>query len=153
MADYLTITVAQLIGRKAGMMTITNTSQGSIERLPQSLQVAQAAITLPEVQAMLRRLSEYHLGICMPHIHDEQSGDLRPLPDEVTQLESGLQVSFRPAKTFENQTKQFLPTSWYWRGSAPTVVAVCEMLEEMSAGDFARDKHKMPERSACLSPR
>lgn len=127
-------------------MTIMNTSQGGMRGLPQPLQIAQEAINLPEVQEMLRRLSEYHLGICMPHMHDEKSGDLPPLPDDVTQLESGLQVSFRSSQSLESQTELFLPTSWSWRGSAPTPIAVCEMVGKVSAGEIARyDKHKMPE--------
>lgn len=126
-------------------MTITNTSQGGMRGLPQPLQIAQEAINLPEVQEILRRLSEYHLGICMPHMHDEKSGDLRPLPDDVTQLESGLQVSFRSSQSLESQTEPFLPTSWSWRCSAPTPIAVCEMVGEVSPGEIARcDKHKMP---------
>jgi hypothetical protein len=133
-------------------MTITNTSQGSMRGLPKPLQIAQEAITLPEVQEMLRRLSEYHLGICMPHMHDEKSGDFRLLPDDVTQLDSGLQVSFGSAQTLENQTEPFLPTSWFWRGSAPTAVAVCEMVGEISGGEIARyDKHKMLEGRSCSS--
>ena len=51
-------------------MTIANVSQGSARGLPQALRTAQEAIHLPEVQEMLRRLSEYKLGIFMPHIHE-----------------------------------------------------------------------------------
>jgi hypothetical protein len=47
-------------------MTIATVSQEATRGLPQALRTAQEAIQLPEVQAMLRRLSEYNLGICMP---------------------------------------------------------------------------------------
>ncbi len=92
-------------------MTITNVSQGSAGGLPQVLKTAQEAIHLPEVQEMLRRLAEYELGIFMPHRHDEQTGEFQPLPAEVTQVESGLEVSFQPTQEIINQTDHFLPVA------------------------------------------
>ncbi len=125
-------------------MTITNVSQGSAFDLPQALRTAQEAIHLPEVQEMLRRLSEYKLGIFMPHIHDEQTGEFQPLPDEVVQVESGLEVSFRPTEEIANQTDRFLPVGWFWRAGASTPSAVCEMIWEERPGDTERvGKHKM----------
>ncbi len=125
-------------------MTITNVSQGSAFDLPQALRTAQEAIHLPEVQEMLRRLSEYKLGIFMPHIHDEQTGEFQPLPDEVVQVESGLEVSFRPTEEIANQTDRFLPVGWFWRAGASTPSVVCEMIWEERPGDTERvGKHKM----------
>ena len=129
-------------------MTITNGSQGSTADLPPALRIAQAAIQLPEVQAMLRRLSEYKLGIFMPHRHDELTGEFQPLPDEVVQVESGLEVSFRPTEEIANQTDRFLPVGWFWRAGASTPVAVCEMVQEEIAGKTGRyGKHKMLKRN------
>ena len=109
------------------------------------MKTAQEAIHLPEVQEMLRRLSEYKLGIFMPHMHDEQTGDFQPLPDEVIQMESGLEVSFQPTHEITNQTDRFLPVGWYWRAGASTPSAVCEMVREERPGDTVRyGKHKMP---------
>ena len=126
-------------------MTIANVSQGSARGLPQALRTAQEAIHLPEVQEMLRRLSEYKLGIFMPHMHDEQTGEFQPLPDEVTQVESGLEVSFRPAEEIANRADRFLPVGWFWRAGASTPSAVCEMAWEERPGDTGRyEKHKMP---------
>ena len=125
-------------------MTITNVSQGSAADLPPALRIAQAAIQLPEVQAMLHRLSEYKLGIFMPHRHDEQTGEFQPLPDDVMQVESGLEVSFQPTDEIANQTDRFLPVGWFWRAGASTPVAVCEMVREERAGESGRyGKHKM----------
>lgn len=125
-------------------MTTANVSQGSLRGLPQALRTAQVAIHLPEVQEMLRRLSEYKLGIFMPHMHDEQTGEFRPLPDEVTQVESGLEVSFRPTEEVANRADRFLPVGWFWRAGASTPSAVCEMVSEGEPGDTERlDKHKM----------
>lgn len=126
-------------------MTIANVSQGSARDLPQALRTAQEAIHLPEVQEMLRRLSEYKLGVFMPHMHDEQTGQFRPLPDDVTQVESGLEVSFQPAEEIANRADRFLPVGWFWRAGASTPSAVCEMVWEEKPGDTERyEKHKMP---------
>ena len=126
-------------------MTIANVSQGSASGLPQALRTAQEAIHLPEVQDMLRRLSEYKLGIFMPHMHDEHTGEFRPLPEEVTQVESGLEVSFQPLADIASQTDRFLPVGWFWRAGASTPSAVCEMAWEEKQGDTERyEKHKMP---------
>jgi hypothetical protein len=126
------------------IMTIANVSQGSASGLPQALRTAQDAIHLPEVQDMLRRLSEYKLGIFMPHMHDEHTGEFRPLPEEVTQVESGLEVSFQPADEIASQADRFLPVGWFWRAGAPTPVAACEMVWEEGQGEVGRaGKHKM----------
>lgn len=127
-------------------MTIANVSQGSARGLPQALETAQQAIHLPEVQEMLRRLSDYKLGIFMPHKHDEQTGEFQPLPDEVTQVESGLEVSFQPTQKIANQVDRFLPVAWIWRAGASMPSAVCEMVQEERPGDrerYVKHKHKM----------
>ena len=126
-------------------MTIANVSQGNTQGLPPALRAAQEAIHFPEVQEMLRRLSEYKLGIFMPHMHDEQTGEFQPLPDEVMQVESGLEVSFQPTQEIANQTDRFLPVGWFWRSGATTLSAVCEMVQEERPGEAERYvKHKMP---------
>ena len=126
-------------------MTITNVSQASALGLPQALRTAQAAIHLPEVQEMLRKLSEYKLGIFMPHMHNEQTGEFQLLPDEVMQVESGLDVSFKPTDEIASQIDHFLPVGWFWRAGASTPVTVCEMDLEGRSGDRGSYvKHKMP---------
>jgi hypothetical protein len=125
-------------------MTIANVSQGNVRGLPQALRTAQEAIHFPEVQEMLRRLSEYKLGIFMPHMHDEKTGGFQPLPDDVMQVESGLEVSFQPMEEIANQTDRFLPVGWVWRAGASAPLAVCEMVRDEKPGGTERyDKHKM----------
>ncbi len=126
-------------------MTIVNVSQRRDSGLPQALRTAQEAIHLPAVQEMLRRLSEYKLGVFMPHMHDEHTGEFQALPDEVMQVESGLKVSFHRMEELANQTDHFLPVGWVWRAGASTPSAVCEMASEEGADDTDRPvKHKMP---------
>jgi hypothetical protein len=125
-------------------MTIANVSQGIVRGLPQALRTAQEAIHLPEVQEMLRKLSEYRLGIFMPHMHDGQTGEFRPLPDEVVQVESGLEVSFQATEEIANETDRFLPVGWFWHAGVLTPVAVCEMAGDEEPGDTERYvKHRM----------
>jgi len=125
-------------------MTVATVSKGSISGLPQSLKTAQEAIHLPAVQQMLRQLSKHKLGIFMPHMHGQQTGEFQSLPDDVIQVESGLEVSFRSADEIANQTDRFLPVGWCWREGASTPVAVCEMDDEDEQGDTKRIvKHKM----------
>ena len=90
-------------------MTIANALTVSDGSLPAALRAAQEAIHLPEVQEILCRLSKYKLGIYMPHMHDEGSGDFRALPDDVIQVESGLEVSFESTRKITNQGARFLP--------------------------------------------
>ena len=125
-------------------MTIANVSQGSARVLLSTLRAAQEAIDLPEVRAMLCKLAEYKLGIFMPHMHDEQTGEFQTLPDAVTQVESGLEVSFQPSEEIANQTDRFLPVGWYWRAGAAAPSAVCEMARDERPGDTeGYGKHKM----------
>ena len=114
--------------------------------MPQSLKTAQDAIHFPEVQEMLRRLSEYNLGIFMPHMHDEHTGEFQPLPDDVLQVEAGVKVSFQPTDDIASQPGRYLPVGWLWRAGASTPSAVCEMVWEKGQGATERSgKHKMKE--------
>jgi hypothetical protein len=125
-------------------MTIANVSRGNTRGLPRELRTAQDAIHFPEVQQMLRRLSEYRLGIFMPHMHDETTGEFQPLPDQFIQVESGLEVSFHASEKIANQTDRFLPVGWFWRDGEATPVAACEMVQGETPGDKGRYvKHKM----------
>lgn len=124
-------------------MIVANVSRRNAVGLPQELTTAQEAIHLPEVQEMLRRLAEYRLGIFMPHIHDEQSGEFQSLPDELMQVESGLTVSFAPTEEIANQRSRFIPTGWLWRGGAPEPVAACQMIRQETGGAEPDEKHKM----------
>ena len=95
---------------------------------------------------MLRRLSEFGLGISMPHTHGQQAGDLQALPDEIVQVESGLRVSFRPTQQIASQEDRFLPVGWVWRAGVATPVAVCEMVWQDGHSATQRNvKHQMPE--------
>ena len=125
-------------------MTVANVLQTNNYDLPQTLRTAQDAMHLPEVQEMLKRLSKYKLGIFMPHMHDENTGGFQPLADDVMQVETGLQVSFKPTEEIANQRDRFLPVAWLWRAGATSVSAACEMVWVQSPDETERrGKHKM----------
>ena len=119
-------------------MTAMNVSKANHCGLPQALITAQAAMHLPEVQEMLRKLSEYKLGIGMPHMHDEHTGQFQTLPDEVMQVESGMEVSLHPMEEIAEETHRFLPVGWRWSAGALTPVSACEMVGEERLGDTKR---------------
>ena len=125
-------------------MTIANITQRNAKLLPLSLATAQAAVHLPEVQEMLRKLSHHGLGIFMPHMHNEHTGEFQALPDDIVQVESRLAVSFQPTTQNFNHVDRFLPVGWFWRKGASTISAACEMEEEETPGDDEHSvKHKM----------
>ena len=123
-------------------MIASNISTQDPRGLPQALRSAQAAIHLPEVQDMLRRLSKYNLGVFMPHMHDAQTGEFRPLPEDVMQVESGLDVSFQPMADIASRQDRFLSVGWCWRAGAAATVAACEMSPDEEDGGTSI-KHKM----------
>ena len=126
-------------------MTTVTVSRGNPLGLPPSLITAQEAIHFPEVQEMLRRLSAHGLGIFMPHMHDERTGEFQPLPELVTQLKSGLAVCFQPAEEIAMQTDQFLPVGWVWRAGAVATAAACDKVRRDSTDDGEPTvKYKMP---------
>ena len=80
----------------------------------------------------------------MPPLHDEQTGEFRPLPNSVMQVEAGLEVSFQPAAEIANQTDRFLAVGWCWHAGGTRTVAACEMAWEDGHDDTERYvKHTM----------
>ena len=127
-------------------MTLASVSTTSVYGLPPALKAAQAAMQLPEVQDMLRRLSAFRLGIFMPHQHDEGTGEFQPLPDEVVQVESARAVSFERLESIAQRTDSFLPVGWRWCAGVSTVASVCEMADQEGPEDEEQPvKHKHPE--------
>lgn len=108
-------------------MNVANVTVSESGCLPPPLIIAQDAIYLPEVQDMLRQLSAYNLGIFMPHKHDEKTGQFQELPDELLQVESGLEVTFQTAEQLARTAANFVPVGWFWRDGAPSPLSMCKM--------------------------
>lgn len=132
-------------------MTTATLVRGRTLDLPPALETAQHSIHLPDVQEMLRRLSVYGLGVCMPHAHDERTSEFQPLPAGVVQVESSLTVSFQASEVLAGQGAAFLPVAWHWRDGGLAIAAACEMADAAGAEDV---KHKMilAGASAAMTP-
>ena len=130
-------------------MTTASASQRNALGLPPALRTAQAAMQSAEVQEMLRRLSTHGLGICMPHMHDANTGEFQPLARQLMQVESGLEVSFQPTAEIAMHAGRFLPVAWVWRDGMTMPSAVCEMVQDEDAPNDEEPpvKHKMPTRN------
>jgi hypothetical protein len=124
------------------MMT-SRVSEATARGLQPRIRAAQAAMHLAEVQDMLHRLSEYGLGICMPHMHDELTGNFAPLSSGIMQVESGLKVSFESAGDVATRAETYMPVGWAWRDGAAVAVAACEMVGGADTGGPDEIKHKM----------
>jgi hypothetical protein len=124
------------------MMT-SRVSETTARGLPPRIRAAQAAIHLAEVQDMLSRLSKFGLGICMPHMHDELTGNFAPLSSGMMQVESGLKVSFESAGNVAMRAETFMPVGWAWSEGGPVAVAACEMVGGANTGGPNEIKHKM----------
>ena len=130
-------------------MTTASASPRNALGLPPALRTAQAALAAAEMQEMLRRLSTHGLGICMPHMHDEKTGEFQPRGRQLMQVESGLEVSFQPTAEIAARAGRFLPVAWVWRDGMSMPSAVCEMVRDEDAPDADEPtvKHKMPPRN------
>jgi hypothetical protein len=112
------------------MATESRSENSGLPTLPEQLAIAQRAIHLPEVQEIMRKLSAYHLGVYMPHMHDEKTGAFQLLPTGVTQVEDNLKVSFQSVAV-EPPGPSFVPVAWIWRdGPTPgaTCTAICNLV-------------------------
>ena len=114
-------------------METMNFSQTSSLRNNLALSRAKSAIELPEVQAMLRRLSEFNLGIFMPHQHDEEIGRMLRKADQAVPFHPTCEGTFQRAGSSLNQGAQLPPLAWIWRLGALTPVYVCEVSAKLMA--------------------
>jgi hypothetical protein len=139
----LTQSIIGSISAEETIMMTSSASEAIPRGLPPRIKAAQAAIHIPEVQAMLRRLSEYDLGICMPHMHDKLTGNFAPLPPGIMQIESGLKVAFEFEGDVAARVEPFLAVGWAWRDGRSVPVAACEMVSGADVGNPDEIKHTM----------
>lgn len=83
------------------------------------------AIASPEVQDLIKQLSQYGLAVALPHLHGE-NGNFLPLPDDQVAFESGLQVSFPQKDSLV--LKSAIPVMWRWNNGAQAIgdCALCD---------------------------
>jgi hypothetical protein len=128
-------------------MTQVTVSNGLLASLPPALRTAQGAIALPEVQAMLKKLADYNLGICMPHMHCETTGRFQVLPDDMLQIEDGLEVFFETVDNIKARSNPMVPVAWAWRDGL-SAMSMCYSYCELESDDedgrrgMHRQKHR-----------
>jgi hypothetical protein len=83
---------------------------------------AAEAVAKPEVQAMIKELGKYGLGVFIPHGHTDRGGFV-PLPSNTVQLESNLKVSF--VKKNDPVLKESTIVGWAWDKKKARIVAAC----------------------------
>jgi hypothetical protein len=76
------------------------------------------AVESNTVQAILKTLSRYGLGVCVPHAHDERTGAFTRLPNGMVQSESDLKISFVERSSLDDQD---VPVAWVWDDGAQVV--------------------------------
>ena len=80
-----------------------------------------SSVDLPEVQEMMERLSQFGLGIMVPHCHTDVL-DFAPLPNGMVQIENNLQISF---KNRNDIGKHVIPVGWRWNGESSEAIMRC----------------------------
>lgn len=88
---------------------------GSIS-LSERMVVAQQAVSLPEIQEVAKTLAKYNLGIFMPHMHDEETGQFIDMPDDMMSIEAGLKTTFQTEEEMRASGEQFVDVAWQWTG-------------------------------------
>jgi hypothetical protein len=89
--------------------------------MPGMVERAIEAVDIPEVQAMIKVLNNYGLGVFMPHIHTKNG--FEPLPRDKVQLEGDLKVSFVSAD--DPQVAEATPVGWVWDEQKARVATAC----------------------------
>ncbi|MAZ40940.1 hypothetical protein CL654_02390 [bacterium] len=83
------------------------------------------AVQTPEVQELMKSLSEHGLAVALPHLHGED-GNFMPLPKGTVSFESGLKVSF--VQEGSDRLESAIPVMWRWDGETQAVgnCAMCD---------------------------
>lgn len=82
---------------------------------------ANKAVQDPKVQAIIKELAGYGLGVCMPHMHDVNGEEeFSQLPKGMISYESNLQVSFVDA----SEASDAEAVAWAWDSESESVVVV-----------------------------
>lgn len=83
------------------------------------------AVESPEVQGLIKQLSQYGLAVALPHSHGEH-GNFLPLPDNQVVFESGLEVSF--LNKDNPVVESAIPVMWRWNDEVE-VVSSCALCD------------------------
>lgn len=87
------------------------------------IRFAKEAVVKEEIQELAKILARYNLGICIPHMHNKQTGELVPLSTGMVSCERNLNVSFEEATVMEDQG--MVAVAWRWNGTNMEICANC----------------------------
>lgn len=102
---------------------MTTTESNIIE----PFRIAQEAIHLPEVQAMIKRLADFNLAVSMPHMHatdDDGVERMVEMPAGTVQVERNLVNTFVPASVVEEE-EGLLPVAWRYEDGIVACAQTC----------------------------
>ena len=91
---------------------------GSPDSLHSEVRRAADALNRPEVQDLVKKLSDYGLAVAVPHMHGE-NGKLVPLPMDRVAYEDDLRVTF-PHRN-DSILEAAEPVMWGWDQTTQTV--------------------------------
>lgn len=83
------------------------------------------AVESPEVQEIIKQLSQYGLAVALPHLHGD-NGNFLPLPSNQVVFESDLRVSF--VEKDNPVLESAIPVMWRWDGETK-VAADCALCD------------------------
>ena len=121
-------------------MSIVNVNVASGLDVAPEIRRAMESINLPQVQEMLRKLSEFGLGICIPHQHTEDM-DFDYQPDDVVQVEENCHVRWVARSDFESGG-QFVPVAWRWSEAKNGALAAGKCISGCSYSNDPKKSHK-----------
>lgn len=78
------------------------------------------SIESPEVQEIIKRLSQYGLAVALPHLHGK-NGNFLPLSNNQVAFESSLRVSF--VQKDSPALKSAIPVMWRWNDGVEAVAS------------------------------
>lgn len=104
-------------------MSSVDTTAVSRSAMAPEIEAAIAAVSLPEVRDMIRRLSKYHLAVCVPHMHLSEQ-DFAVLPPGMLQVEKQCVVSWAARGETANASGM-VPVAWRWEENGVTANATC----------------------------
>lgn len=119
-------------------MTVAVTNAVTNMAVDTEIKQAWAAIDLPDVREMMRKLSAYNLGICIPHMHREDV-DFGKLPADTVQVEEDCHVRW-VARTELDSMPNSVPVAWRWMDDG--IVADAECIQTCTPSNSPKKSHR-----------
>jgi hypothetical protein len=104
------------------MSTATANAVVSTTMAPE-IQRARESIDLPEVRAIMRRLADFNLAVCIPHMH-RPDVDFAALPPDTVQVEEGRHVRWISRSELDSLPNS-IPVAWRWIDDGSASDAEC----------------------------